>query len=146
MAFLDFLERCLAWDPRHRMKPHEALTHPFVTNTRYIPGVTDRLTYTTRDRDTLSAKRKENSNSGSVSLETDFKKVVIPHPTYGTLKSKLPAVSSFAKFGSQISKAVGMSKERNDFSLPPIEALHRSAIVGSSRISKVSYPSHPTWR
>jgi dual specificity tyrosine-phosphorylation-regulated kinase 2/3/4 len=31
-AFLDFVTRCLRWDPDRRMKPHEAVTHPFITN------------------------------------------------------------------------------------------------------------------
>ncbi|KAF1825941.1 kinase-like protein, partial [Dissoconium aciculare CBS 342.82] len=30
-AFLDFVTRCLRWDPDRRMKPHEAVTHPFIT-------------------------------------------------------------------------------------------------------------------
>ncbi|KYG41516.1 hypothetical protein M433DRAFT_147606 [Acidomyces richmondensis BFW] len=31
-AFVDFVARCLRWDPERRMKPHEAVRHPFVTN------------------------------------------------------------------------------------------------------------------
>jgi dual specificity tyrosine-phosphorylation-regulated kinase 2/3/4 len=31
VAFLDFIQRCLALDPRERMTPGEALKHPFIT-------------------------------------------------------------------------------------------------------------------
>lgn len=31
-AFVDFISRCLRWDPERRMKPAEAVTHPFITN------------------------------------------------------------------------------------------------------------------
>ncbi|KAI9665290.1 MAG: hypothetical protein M1831_001727 [Alyxoria varia] len=30
-AFLDFITRCLRWDPDRRMKPHEAIKHDFLT-------------------------------------------------------------------------------------------------------------------
>jgi dual specificity tyrosine-phosphorylation-regulated kinase 2/3/4 len=30
-AFLDFIARCLRWDPDRRMKPDEAMTHEFIT-------------------------------------------------------------------------------------------------------------------
>nr|OQO23649.1 hypothetical protein B0A51_11334 [Rachicladosporium sp. CCFEE 5018] len=30
-AFIDFIARCLRWDPDRRMKPDEAISHPFVT-------------------------------------------------------------------------------------------------------------------
>ncbi|KAL9056442.1 MAG: hypothetical protein Q9162_002923 [Coniocarpon cinnabarinum] len=42
-AFLDFLARCLRWDPERRLKPQEAMTHEFITGkkmtrTRAPPG------------------------------------------------------------------------------------------------------------
>jgi len=33
-AFLDFIARCLRWDPDRRMKPDEAMLHEFVTGVR----------------------------------------------------------------------------------------------------------------
>ncbi|KAL5119817.1 serine/threonine protein kinase, CMGC, dual-specificity [Pleosporales sp. CAS-2024a] len=33
-AFLDFIARCLRWDPERRMKPDEATQHPFITGIR----------------------------------------------------------------------------------------------------------------
>lgn len=37
-AFLDFIARCLRWDPARRMNPHEAMTHEFITGVRMNPG------------------------------------------------------------------------------------------------------------
>ena len=33
-GFLDFISRCLRWDPSRRMNPHQAMMHEFVTGTR----------------------------------------------------------------------------------------------------------------
>jgi len=33
-AFLDFVARCLRWDPERRMKPDEAMQHEFITGVR----------------------------------------------------------------------------------------------------------------
>jgi dual specificity tyrosine-phosphorylation-regulated kinase 2/3/4 len=33
-AFLDFITRCLRWDPERRMKPDEALQHEFITGVK----------------------------------------------------------------------------------------------------------------
>ncbi|KAJ5684228.1 uncharacterized protein N7477_000573 [Penicillium maclennaniae] len=33
-AFLDFLARCLRWDPARRMTPHDALKHEFITGVK----------------------------------------------------------------------------------------------------------------
>jgi dual specificity tyrosine-phosphorylation-regulated kinase 2/3/4 len=30
--FLDFVERCLTWDPKTRLTPEEALHHPWITD------------------------------------------------------------------------------------------------------------------
>lgn len=36
-AFLDFISRCLRWDPERRMKPDEAMQHEFITGVRKAP-------------------------------------------------------------------------------------------------------------
>ena len=33
-AFLDFISRCLRWDPERRLKPDEAVRHEFITGTK----------------------------------------------------------------------------------------------------------------
>jgi serine/threonine protein kinase len=44
MAFLDFIDSCLNWDPQFRLKPSEALQHPFITGLRFIPKSMHTLT------------------------------------------------------------------------------------------------------
>lgn len=37
-AFLDFIARCLRWDPERRMRPDEAMQHEFITGARRNAG------------------------------------------------------------------------------------------------------------
>jgi dual specificity tyrosine-phosphorylation-regulated kinase 2/3/4 len=55
-AFLDFVTRCLRWDPDRRMKPHEAVTHPFITNQpmHHRQSIPDEARRSTRARPTAS--------------------------------------------------------------------------------------------
>ncbi|KAF2462143.1 hypothetical protein BDY21DRAFT_368265 [Lineolata rhizophorae] len=43
-AFLDFLSRCLRWDPAIRLKPDEALQHDFITGKRTPGGLSNSST------------------------------------------------------------------------------------------------------
>lgn len=36
-AFLDFITRCLRWDPARRLSPHEAMNHEFITGMKLNP-------------------------------------------------------------------------------------------------------------
>ena len=38
VAFVDFLRRCLVWDPEARISPREALKHDWMRRRPYIPG------------------------------------------------------------------------------------------------------------
>lgn len=42
-AFIDFIARCLRWDPDRRLKPQDAINHPFITNMpmNQRPGIPD---------------------------------------------------------------------------------------------------------
>ncbi|QDS76007.1 hypothetical protein FKW77_004746 [Venturia effusa] len=42
-AFLDFIARCLRWDPERRLKPDEAMQHEFVTGLRRQPASRTRM-------------------------------------------------------------------------------------------------------
>jgi dual specificity tyrosine-phosphorylation-regulated kinase 2/3/4 len=55
-AFLDFVTRCLRWDPDRRMKPHEAVTHPFITNQpmQHRQSIPDEARRAARSRTTAS--------------------------------------------------------------------------------------------
>lgn len=42
-AFLDFISRCLRWDPERRLKPDEAMQHEFITGVRRTSRQAQRL-------------------------------------------------------------------------------------------------------
>lgn len=41
-AFLDFIAQCLRWDPERRLRPDQAVSHPFITNESMRRPVEDR--------------------------------------------------------------------------------------------------------
>ncbi|EER24632.1 kinase domain containing protein [Coccidioides posadasii C735 delta SOWgp] len=43
-AFLDFLARCLRWDPARRLNPHDAMNHEFITGMKFNPRARLHLT------------------------------------------------------------------------------------------------------
>ncbi|KAF9027122.1 hypothetical protein BDZ89DRAFT_1160940 [Hymenopellis radicata] len=69
--FIDFIAKCLVWDPERRMKPAAALRHPFVTGRR--PKVLTASSKGTLSTTSLSTRRKD-------TLETP-KKSLISAPT-----------------------------------------------------------------
>lgn len=77
-AFLDFITRCLRWDPERRMKPNEAVTHPFITNQPFHqrPGIPDEARRSTRPRPAAAAPA---TNGG---IPSPVKRV---HTTSGTV-------------------------------------------------------------
>lgn len=56
-AFLDFITRCLRWDPDRRLKPQDAVNHPFITNQplNQRPGIPDEARRAARLRSTAAA-------------------------------------------------------------------------------------------
>lgn len=57
-AFLDFLARCLRWDPDRRMKPDEAIRHEFITGQKTsLPSRTGRDGSPIKRHNTISVPR-----------------------------------------------------------------------------------------
>ncbi|KJX97075.1 hypothetical protein TI39_contig562g00016 [Zymoseptoria brevis] len=67
-AFLDFVSRCLRWDPERRMKPHEAIHHPFITNLPFHqrPGIPEEARRAARTRLTTAAPAVNGNNPSPV--------------------------------------------------------------------------------
>jgi dual specificity tyrosine-phosphorylation-regulated kinase 2/3/4 len=55
-AFVDFVARCLRWDPDRRIKPTDAVTHPFITNQPFHqrPGIPEEARRAARVRSTAA--------------------------------------------------------------------------------------------
>ncbi|QIW95459.1 hypothetical protein AMS68_000977 [Peltaster fructicola] len=55
-AFVDFVARCLRWDPERRLKPHDACSHAFITNQPFHqrPTIPDEARRAARVRSTAA--------------------------------------------------------------------------------------------
>lgn len=84
--FVDFIAKCLVWDPERRMKPQAALRHPFVTAGRR-PKATLAIA---SSKSTASSSSLNNSRSKHA-IETP-KKSMISAPTPLTARSSRTAV------------------------------------------------------
>lgn len=56
-AFLDFVSRCLRWDPERRMRPDEAIHHEFITGRRGTMAMPRRDTSPVKRSNTIGAPR-----------------------------------------------------------------------------------------
>jgi dual specificity tyrosine-phosphorylation-regulated kinase 2/3/4 len=67
-AFIDFISRCLRWDPERRLKPNEAVMHPFVTNQPFHqrPGIPDEARRAARIRSTAAVPATNNTNGQGI--------------------------------------------------------------------------------
>lgn len=83
-AFLDFISRCLRWDPDRRLKPQEAISHPFITNQsmNQRPGIPDEARRAARVRSTAAVPA---TNGSSVS--SPVKRLHVPTGALGTSAS-----------------------------------------------------------
>ncbi|KAF2239100.1 hypothetical protein EV356DRAFT_502049 [Viridothelium virens] len=78
-AFLDFLARCLRWDPDRRLKPDEALHHDFVTGVKRAPGGRSVTGPTTRSA-AAAAQANAAATSSNSSLTTGASAVAASFP------------------------------------------------------------------
>ncbi|KAM3418721.1 hypothetical protein BST61_g4696 [Cercospora zeina] len=91
-AFLDFITRCLRWDPDRRLKPQDAINHPFITNQamNQRPGIPEEARRAARVRST-AAVPAGSSTSGSGGATSPVKRT---HTTAGVNES---ASAAFAQ-------------------------------------------------
>lgn len=143
MAFLDFLERCLEWDPQNRMTPEEALSHVFITKNRFIPSPNEIRYKQSRavvEPKTQSLMRKpaliRNKYASTTLLNLDStNEVTVNTPklnvknSLSSFKSRLPIVPSLTRLSEHISNSVRIGKERASLAkrssetyLPPISS------------------------
>ncbi|KAG7452947.1 uncharacterized protein BT62DRAFT_959080 [Guyanagaster necrorhizus] len=65
--FVDFISKCLVWDPERRIKPASALRHPFVTGGRRTKVLTS-TSKSTLSTPSLSSRRKDTTETPKKSL------------------------------------------------------------------------------
>jgi len=87
-VFLDFLGRCLRWDPDRRLRPDEAVRHEFIT------GKKSTAAPTTRTRTDSPVKRTNTVSSTSVGVNTNRP---LPEPPATSFKNGTAVRSSPVK-------------------------------------------------
>ena len=82
-AFVDFIAKCLRWDPERRMRPDEAITHEFVTGTKKA----NRTRSQYNNSNTSLSKR-------SNTTQTPSKPRNLPEPPATSYKNGVPTTTS----------------------------------------------------
>lgn len=122
-AFIDFISRCLRWDPERRMKPDEAAGHEFVTGVKKAPRARQQRGIPER---AASPSKKTPAAATTASGPAPGRVRALPEaPTAGQSRSAVPEFlsTSPAKSGSAIGS-------RRHSTLPGVQS-------GSRRLSSV---------
>jgi dual specificity tyrosine-phosphorylation-regulated kinase 2/3/4 len=167
MSFLDFLERCLEWDPLKRITPKEALSHPFITKSRFIPKPAGDITSQTIEMKRKPLVKNKYLSTADIKIDRDISRKINNLNTKGSfnsMRNRLPAVASLTRLGEQISNVVKVRKDRTsngtklptdsmkfpnsgfDNALPPISRRNDNFKKSSSFLLKDSGPKIPNWK
>ena len=109
-AFVDFIAKCLRWDPDKRMKPHEATGHDFIIG----------MKKTARAKTQYGASVASPAKRNTVT-QTPTKARNVPEPPVTSYKNGVP-VSSRNSSTSPIKGSVGAARRKStmqDQQLPP---------------------------
>ena len=122
--FVDFIAKCLVWDPERRMKPQAALRHPFIT-----AGRRHKITSPTPGtaRTLLSSTASFTSSRSSKVTETP-KKSMISAPTPLTARSTRTTgtVPNTPSNSSSLHSGVGSSRTYRTSQAQSISSYHSS--------------------
>ncbi|GAA6059334.1 hypothetical protein JCM10212_005914 [Sporobolomyces blumeae] len=95
--FIDFIAKCLMWDPDRRLKPDPAMRHPWITQTRgnaaNPPTIPPPRMARSSALPTSSSTRVNSINSSSPNISTPLKKQ--PQPA-STATAPLPRTRTFS--------------------------------------------------
>jgi dual specificity tyrosine-phosphorylation-regulated kinase 2/3/4 len=101
-AFLDFLARCLRWDPERRIKPDEAVHHEFITGQKAaVPAPRPRESSPMKRHNTISAPRPlpeppAGSRGGPI-----FRSGASPHKAFAGTRRASAVTGPFTSGGSK---------------------------------------------
>ncbi|CAK7220850.1 serine/threonine protein kinase, CMGC, dual-specificity [Sporothrix bragantina] len=131
-AFLDFLGRCLRWDPDRRLKPEEAIRHEFITGQKAIirPPIPRGSHHSLGTRDGSPVRRHH-----TISVPGGSGPRPLPDPpgtTSGSGNLKLGTTPSLRAGGARESLGVSTHKSVN---APTIASARRASAVTSSTAS-----------
>lgn len=130
-AFLDFIARCLRWDPDRRMKPDEAMLHEFITGVK-------------------RALRPRTAINGAASAASPVKRITsaqtsssrvrpLPEPPATSFKSG-PVVASDRQVSANSPVKTGPSGPRRQSAAPPPGAGIKRTVNGAPAPATSSLP------
>ncbi|KAF9903309.1 hypothetical protein EC991_004001 [Linnemannia zychae] len=117
--FLDFIQKCLIWDPEKRMKPREGLQHEWISDIR--TPVRSLFSPPSAADSTLNSSISSNSSSTSRRRSTIFSSQTSSSVSSRPLKVKTEADTSNTSFGSVRSTRTHVSA-----SIPTYSAANQS--------------------
>lgn len=121
-AFIDFLARCLRWDPDRRLKPEDAIRHEFITGHK-LPPATSRMPM----RDSSPVKR-----NNTISLPRP-----LPDPPGG--KPKVPgSIRNGSSPQKHLSLAIASSRRASVATAATTASLNRRTSAGPAITSSTS--------
>lgn len=85
--FVDFIAKCLIWDPERRLKPQAALRHPYIAGGKRAAKITSPQPPASSSKTLLSGSSNFTSNRSSKSIAETPKKSLISAPTPLTARS-----------------------------------------------------------
>ncbi|EJF62485.1 kinase-like protein [Dichomitus squalens LYAD-421 SS1] len=128
--FVDFISKCLIWDPERRLKPQAALRHPFITGGRRskVPNPTPSST-----AKTLLQSASSNLGSRSTKVTETPKKSLISAPTPLTARSsRTLAVPSTPSGSTSMHSTLGSSsRSYRSSQAQPMSSYHSSRTMVS---------------
>ncbi|KAL1592709.1 serine/threonine protein kinase, CMGC, dual-specificity [Paraconiothyrium brasiliense] len=130
-AFLDFIARCLRWDPDRRMKPDEAMLHEFVTGVKRVA-------------------RPRQPTNGAANVSSPIKRVApsqtpssrvrpLPEPPATSFKNGTAVASDRQVSGSSPVKS-GPSGPRRQSTVPPAGVGIKRTVNGAPAPATSSLP------
>jgi dual specificity tyrosine-phosphorylation-regulated kinase 2/3/4 len=131
-AFLDFISRCLRWDPERRMKPDEAMQHAFITGIRQ----------TARTRQPLNGTSSVSSPIKRLAPSQTSRVRPLPDPPATSFKNSTTATTN-REVSSSNSPIKGSAPQRRHSTIqggPPGPAGVKRAVNGAPLNASSSLP------
>jgi dual specificity tyrosine-phosphorylation-regulated kinase 2/3/4 len=139
--FVDFIAKCLIWDPERRLKPYNAMHHPWIVAGKKLKVVNQ----SSLPSGIQSTPRARNSKEASAITDTPTKKKSsdnLSNGRYAVLPSPVVPPSSLgSKVSSSRAAPQGMLKARISKPSPLTPKASSTTFQRSSELAPLSTPS-----
>jgi dual specificity tyrosine-phosphorylation-regulated kinase 2/3/4 len=153
-AFIDFVSRCLRWDPDRRLKPNEAVNHPFILNMpmNQRPGIPDEARRAARVRSAANGSTstpsvpspvKRTANQGNAFAQQQAQQQTAANSRSAAGSTPQSSIRSNPPLTTSPSKPIFAGTGRRQVSVASANAV--AAVAGSKRTSNgLVLGSHPS--